>query len=80
MRIPPSNLVPFYENMMLSRGNQEVEKGYAGIGYWWRGYPTYTGARSPYAAMSISTPQHKPETLARAAQYTDKDFLPKPVG
>jgi hypothetical protein len=80
MRIPPSNLVPFYENMMLSRGNQKVESGHAGIGYWWRGYPANISARSPYAAMSISTPEHSPETLARAAQYTDKDFLPKPVG
>jgi hypothetical protein len=80
MRIPPNNLVPYYEKMMLTRGNQQPEKGYAGIGYWWRGYPVSTSARSGFGALSVAPPQHKPETLARAAKYTEKDFLPKPVG
>jgi hypothetical protein len=80
MRIPPSNLIPYYENMMMKRGNQQPESGYSGIGYWWRGYPVNTSAHSRYAAMSVATPDHSPETLQRASQYTDKDFLPKPVG
>ena len=39
-----AQLADHYEAQKRKAGHQKTERGYAGIGYWYGGYPTYIGA------------------------------------
>ena len=45
------------EAEMRRYGNQQIEPGYAGIGYWWSGLPIVTNTLTGYGALSNATEQ-----------------------
>lgn len=47
-----NQLTAYYEREMLKRGNQEMEPGYSGIGFWWYGYPVYANSMQRYGGLS----------------------------
>jgi hypothetical protein len=55
--LPKSNqLAEYYESEMLRRSHQTPERGYAGMGYWYSGYPTYIGAlTTAYGGLTGTT-------------------------
>lgn len=60
-----SQLAEYYEAEIAKRGNQQPERGYAGIGYWWYGYPIQVASTTGYGALSTASTQ-EPTTAGAA--------------
>jgi hypothetical protein len=54
-RIDQDQLAPYYEAELRKRGHQYPQSGFAGIGYWYWGYPTYIGGMGINGALTTVT-------------------------
>jgi hypothetical protein len=61
---------PSLEPKMRAYGNQIPESGFSGAGYWWYGYPSYTGSSAMFNGVTTAaqwSDQAQPEADSKMA-------------
>lgn len=54
--IEQNQLASYYEAEMRKYGNQKIERGYTGTGYWYYGYPTYISSLQGTSNITTAAP------------------------